>query len=144
MTIVSILRVDIDQPYDYLDKVFYGSLTLRKLLIWRIYYVCKVFSQKIEAIEFRRSLSGNIHVYVTIQPGIQQTLVPLVQFLMGDDIMRTFMNLKRKGKGNFLFSYGSSNADRFLAERQMARKQKALNRKKSKAKNGEKNGEGKS
>jgi len=64
--------------------------------------------------------------------------------MMGDDIMRSFMNLKRKGKGNYLFSYGNTDADRFLAERQMTRKQKALNRKKSKSKNGEKNGEGKS
>ncbi|CAD98941.1 hypothetical protein AFV1_ORF144 [Captovirus AFV1] len=144
MTIVNILRVDIDQPFDYLDKQFYGNLTLRKLLVWRIFYVSKVFSQHVESLEFRKSLSGNIHVLVTINPGIQRTLVPLAQFLMGDDIMRTFMNLKRKGKGNYLFSYGNTDADRFLAERQIARKQKALNRKKSKTKNGEKNGEGKS
>ena len=143
MTIANVLRIDIDQPFDYLDKVFCQRLTLRDLLVWRIFYVSKVFGQKVEVIEFRRSLSDNIHIYVTIQPGIQETLVPLIQFMMGDDIMRTFMNLKRRGKGNYLFSYGNTDADKFLAERQMARKQKALNRKKSKAKNGEKNGEGK-
>jgi len=143
MTTVNVLRIDVDQPFDYLEKTFYGNMTLRNLLVWRIFYVCKVFSQRVDVIEFRRSLSGNIHVYVTVSPGIQQTLVPLVQFMMGDDIMRTMMNLKRKGKGNYLFSYGDSSADRLLAERQMTRKQKALNRKKSKSKNGEENGEGK-
>jgi len=144
MTTVSTLRIDIDQPFDYLDKVFYRNMTLRNLLVWRIFYTSKVFSQHIDAIEFRRSLSENIHIYVIIQPGIQQTLVPLVQFMMGDDIMRTFMNLKRKGKGNYLFSYGDSDADKVLKERQTARKQKrkqkALNRKESKTENGEKNG----
>jgi len=140
MTIVNVLRVDIDKPFDYLDKVFYGNLTLRNLLVWRIFYVSKVFSQKVESLEFRRSLSGNIHIYVTISPGIQRTLVPLVQFIMGDDIMRAMMNLKRKGKGNYLFSYGNTDVDRFLAERQVKRKQKALNRKENRGKKGEENG----
>jgi len=141
MTIVNVLRIDVDHPFDYLEKTFYGNTTLRNLLVWRIFYVCKVFSQRVESLEFRRSLSGNIHIYVTISPGIQQTLAPLIQFMMGDDIMRTMMNLKRKGKGNYLFSYGNSDADKLLAERQMARKQKALNRKKNKSEIGEKNGE---
>jgi hypothetical protein len=143
MTIANTLRIDVDQPFDYLDKVFYGNMTLRNLLVWRIFYVSKIFSQRVDAIEFRRSLSGNIHIYVMIKPGIQQTLVPLVQFMMGDDIMRTMMNLKRKGKGNYLFSYGNTDADKLLAERQMARKQKALNRRKNVSKIGEENGEGK-
>jgi len=43
-----------------------------------------------------------------------------------------YEELKRKGKGNYLFSYGNNNADKLLAERQMVRKQKALNRKKNK------------
>jgi len=92
MTIVNVLRVDIDKPFDYLDKVFYVNLTLRmtlrNLLVWRIFYVSKVFSQKVESLEFRRSLSGNIHILVVISPGIQQTLLPLVQFMMGDDATR--------------------------------------------------------
>ena len=144
MSTVNILRVDIDKPFDYLDKLFYRNMTLRNLLVWRIHFTCKVFSQTVHTIEFRRSLSGNIHVYITIQPGIQQTLLPLVQFLMGDDIMRVMMNLKRKGKGNYLFSYGNTDVDRFLAERQTARKQKrkqkALNRKENRGDLGEKNG----
>jgi len=144
MTIVNVLRVDIDKPFDYLDKVFYVNLTLRmtlrNLLVWRIFYVSKVFSQKVESLEFRRSLSGNIHILVVISPGIQQTLLPLVQFMMGDDATRTMMNLKRKGKGNYLFSYGNNNADKLLAERQMVRKQKALNRKENRGKTGEENG----
>jgi len=140
MTTANILRIDIDKPFDYLDKVFYGNLTLRNLLVWRIFYVSKVFSQKVESLEFRRSLSGNIHILVVISPGIQQTLLPLVQFMMGDDATRTMMNLKRKGKGNYLFSYGNNNADKLLAERQMVRKQKALNRKENRGKTGEENG----
>jgi len=140
MTTANILRIDIDKPFDYLDKVFYVNLTLRNLLVWRIFYVSKVFSQKVESLEFRRSLSGNIHILVVISPGIQQTLLPLVQFMMGDDATRTMMNLKRKGKGNYLFSYGNNNADKLLAERQMVRKQKALNRKENRGKTGEENG----
>ena len=144
MTTANILRIDIDKPFDYLDKVFYVNLTLRmtlrNLLVWRIFYVSKVFSQKVESLEFRRSLSGNIHILVVISPGIQQTLLPLVQFMMGDDATRTMMNLKRKGKGNYLFSYGNNNADKLLAKRQMVRKQKALNRKENRGKTGEENG----
>ena len=140
MTTANILRIDIDKPFDYLDKVFYGNLTLRNLLVWRIFYVSKVFSQKVESLEFRRSLSGNIHILVVISPGIQQTLLPLVQFMMGDDATRTMMNLKRHGRGNYLFSYGDSSADRFLAERQVKRKQKALNRKENPSKIGEESG----
>lgn len=143
MTTANVLRLDIDQPYDYLDKYFCCKLKLRNLLEWRIYYVAKVFNQRVESLEFRRSLSGNIHIFVSISPGIRLTLLPFVQFLMGDDIMRTMMNVKRRGKGNFLFSYGNTSVDKFLAERQLTRKQKALNRTKNYTKKGEENGKGK-